>query len=81
MIGLIFATHTEAKPFLDRSRAMRVGTGLVTLATATSLLPVMAAKLMEATYLPLPESAPSALAAVGSRGLQVRSRVRRSGGS
>ena len=26
MIGLIFATHTEAKPFLDRSRAMRVGT-------------------------------------------------------
>jgi len=43
--------------YLACTGAMRVGAGLVTLATATSLLPVMAAKLTEATYLPLPESA------------------------
>ncbi len=36
--------------------AMRVGAGLVTLATAASLQPVLAARLTEATYLPLPES-------------------------
>jgi len=42
--------------YLACSGAMRVGTGLVTLATAHSLQPVLAAKLTEATYLPLPES-------------------------
>lgn len=36
--------------------AMRVGTGLVTLATARSLQPLMAAKLIETTHFPLPES-------------------------
>jgi NAD(P)H-hydrate epimerase len=37
---------------------MRVGAGLVTLATAASLQPVLASKLTEVTYLPLPESQP-----------------------
>lgn len=44
--------------YLACSGALRVGAGLVTLATATSLQPVIAAKLTEATYLPLPESQP-----------------------
>jgi len=44
--------------YLACSGAIRVGAGLVTLATATSLQPILAAKLTEATYLPLPESRP-----------------------
>ena len=35
--------------------AARTGTGLVTLSTAQSLQPILAAKLTEATYIPLPE--------------------------
>lgn len=42
--------------YLACSGAMRVGAGLVTLATAKSLQPILASKLTEATYLPLPES-------------------------
>jgi hydroxyethylthiazole kinase-like uncharacterized protein yjeF len=42
--------------YLACSGAMRVGGGLVTLATATSLQSILASKLTEATYLPLPES-------------------------
>jgi NAD(P)H-hydrate epimerase len=44
--------------YLACSGAMRVGAGLVTLATAGSLLPILASKLTEATYLPLNESRP-----------------------
>ncbi len=44
--------------YLACNGAMRVGTGLVTLATASSLQPILAAKLTETTYLPLPESPP-----------------------
>ena len=52
------STNYIGAAYLACSGAMRVGAGLVTLATATSLLPVMAARLTEATYLPLPESTP-----------------------
>jgi hydroxyethylthiazole kinase-like uncharacterized protein yjeF len=38
--------------------AARVGAGLVTLATAKSLIPVLASKLTEVTYIPLPEAEP-----------------------
>lgn len=41
--------------YLACSGAMRVGAGLVTLAVAKSLQPVLAARLTETTYLPLPE--------------------------
>ncbi len=41
--------------YLVCSGALRTGAGLVTLATASSLQPVLAAKLTETTYLPLPE--------------------------
>lgn len=42
--------------YLACAAASRVGTGLVTLATAHSLQPILATKLTETTYLPLPES-------------------------
>ena len=44
--------------YLACSGALRVGAGLVTLATARSLQPILASKLTEVTYLPLPESHP-----------------------
>ena len=49
--------------YLACSGAMRAGAGLVTLATAKSLQPVLAAKLTEVTYLPLPESQPGIISA------------------
>ncbi len=44
--------------YLACSGAIRVGAGLVTLATARSLQPILAAKLTEVTYAPLPEFEP-----------------------
>jgi hydroxyethylthiazole kinase-like uncharacterized protein yjeF len=44
--------------YLACSGAQRAGAGLVTLATAASLQSILAAKLTEVTYLPLPESQP-----------------------
>ncbi len=44
--------------YLACSGAMRAGAGLVTLAAARSLIPIIAAKTAETTYLPLPESEP-----------------------
>lgn len=48
--------------YLACEGAMRVGAGLVTLATAVSLQPILAAKLTETTYLPLPEVQPGVTA-------------------
>jgi hydroxyethylthiazole kinase-like uncharacterized protein yjeF len=47
--------------YLACTGAMRVGAGLVTLATPASLQPILASKLTEVTYLPLPESEPGAV--------------------
>lgn len=44
--------------YLACEAAMRVGAGLVTLAVARSLQPILASKLTEVTYAPLPESEP-----------------------
>jgi hydroxyethylthiazole kinase-like uncharacterized protein yjeF len=44
--------------YLACSGAIRAGAGLVTLATTYSLQPILASKLTEVTYLPLPESSP-----------------------
>lgn len=44
--------------YLACEGAVRVGAGLVTLAVARSLQPILAAKLTEVTYAPLPESEP-----------------------
>ncbi|MFH1647714.1 MAG: NAD(P)H-hydrate dehydratase [Chloroflexota bacterium] len=49
--------------YLACSGALRVGAGLVTLATPASLQPILASKLTEVTYLPLPESPPGFIAA------------------
>ena len=49
--------------FLACSGTIRVGAGLTTLAIASSLLPVLAAKLNEVVYLPLPESSASIVSA------------------
>lgn len=43
--------------------AARVGAGLVTLSTASSLQPILAAKLTEVTYAPLPEAEAGVIAA------------------
>jgi hydroxyethylthiazole kinase-like uncharacterized protein yjeF len=52
--------------YLACGGAMRVGAGLVTLATAGSLQSIIAAKLTETTYLPLPESEPGIISAAGA---------------
>ena len=49
--------------YLACSGAMRVGAGLVTLATAANLQPILATKLTEATHLPLPEANPGVVSA------------------
>jgi len=48
--------------YLACTGAMRVGAGLVTLATTGRLQSILASKLTEVTYLPLPESRPGLLA-------------------
>jgi NAD(P)H-hydrate epimerase len=52
--------------YLACAGAMRAGAGLVTLATAASLQPVIASKLAESTYLPLPESRPGIVSVEGA---------------
>jgi hydroxyethylthiazole kinase-like uncharacterized protein yjeF len=56
--------------YLACSAAMRVGAGLVTLATATSLQPILASKLTEITYLPLPESQPGIISRQADKPIQ-----------
>jgi len=50
--------HYIGAAYLACEGAMRVGAGLVTLAVAQSLQPILAAKLTEVTYAPLPEAEP-----------------------
>ena len=56
--------------YLACSGAIRVGAGLVTLATATSLQPILASKLTEVTYLPLPESRSGTISAEAAKLIQ-----------
>jgi hydroxyethylthiazole kinase-like uncharacterized protein yjeF len=53
--------------YLACSGAMRVGAGLVTLAVTPTLQSILAAKLTEVTYLPLPESRPGVVAPEATR--------------
>jgi ADP-dependent NAD(P)H-hydrate dehydratase / NAD(P)H-hydrate epimerase len=53
--------------YLACEAAMRVGAGLVTLATAQSLQPILAAKLTESTYAPLPEAEDGYISSKASR--------------
>jgi len=56
--------------YLACSGAIRVGVGLVTLATAKSLQPILASKLTEVTYLPLPESRSGVISAEAAKLIQ-----------
>lgn len=47
--------------YLACAAATRIGAGLVTLATARSLQPILATKLTEVTYAPLPEAEPGVI--------------------
>ncbi|MFC2044990.1 NAD(P)H-hydrate dehydratase, partial [Chloroflexota bacterium] len=53
--------------YLACSGAIRVGVGLTTLAIAASLQPSLASRLIEVTYLPLPESSPGIISPRASR--------------
>jgi hydroxyethylthiazole kinase-like uncharacterized protein yjeF len=53
--------------YLACSGAIRVGAGLVTLAATPTLQSILAAKLTEVTYLPLPESRPGVFAPEAAR--------------
>ena len=58
--------------YLACEGAMRVGAGLVTLAVAQSLQPILAAKLTEVTYAPLPEAEPGFISNEASSSLHER---------
>ena len=58
VLAVAGSLHYIGAAYLAGSGAIRVGAGLVTLATATSLQPMLASKLTEVTYFPLPESHP-----------------------
>lgn len=58
VLAVAGSVHYSGAAYLAAGGALRVGAGLVTLAAARSLLPVLAAKLDEATFLPLDEAEP-----------------------
>ncbi|MBA7472266.1 Bifunctional NAD(P)H-hydrate repair enzyme Nnr [subsurface metagenome] len=58
--------------YLACEGAMRVGAGLVTLAVAQSLQPILAAKLTEVTYVTLPEAEPGFISNEASSSLHER---------
>jgi len=58
--------------YLACEAAMRVGAGLVTLATPRSLQPVLAVKLTEVTYAPLPEGSPGFIGGTAAQALHDR---------
>jgi ADP-dependent NAD(P)H-hydrate dehydratase / NAD(P)H-hydrate epimerase len=63
VMALVGSVNYPGAAYLACSSSLRVGAGLTTLAIARSLYPILAAKLTEVTYLPLPESAPALLSA------------------
>lgn len=63
VLAVVGSINYTGAAYLACAGAARVGAGLVTLATARSLLPILAAKLTEVTYLPLPESEGGVIAA------------------
>jgi ADP-dependent NAD(P)H-hydrate dehydratase / NAD(P)H-hydrate epimerase len=58
VLALVGSMNYPGAAYLSCMGTIRVGAGLTTLAIARSLQPVMAAKLTEVTYLPLPEAEP-----------------------
>ena len=56
ILAVVGSINYPGAAYLACSGAIRVGAGLATLAITRSLLPTLAAKLTEVTYLPLPEA-------------------------
>jgi ADP-dependent NAD(P)H-hydrate dehydratase / NAD(P)H-hydrate epimerase len=56
MLAVVGSENYIGAAYLACMGAARVGTGVVTLSTARSLQPILACKLTEVTYAPLPES-------------------------
>ncbi len=67
VLAVAGSLHYIGAAYLAGSGAIRVGAGLVTLATATSLQPILASKLTEVTYFPLPESHPGIISPQAAR--------------
>ncbi len=65
VLAVVGSVNYIGAAFLACAGAIRVGAGLVTLATSASLHPILAAKLTEVTHLPLPEAASGIIAAEG----------------
>ena len=63
VLAVVGSINYIGAAYLACAGAARVGAGLVTLATARSLLPILAAKLTEVTYIPLPEAEEGVIAA------------------
>jgi len=61
VLAVAGSVHYSGAAYLAAGGALRAGAGLVTLAAARSLLPVLAAKLDEATFLPLDEAEPGVI--------------------
>ncbi|MFQ5933877.1 MAG: NAD(P)H-hydrate dehydratase, partial [Dehalococcoidia bacterium] len=57
VLAVVGSTKYIGAAYLACQGAARIGAGLVTLACTTSLQPILASKMAEVTYLPLPESA------------------------
>jgi ADP-dependent NAD(P)H-hydrate dehydratase / NAD(P)H-hydrate epimerase len=60
IMALVGSIQYPGAAYLACSSTLRVGAGLTTLAIAQGLYSILAAKLTEVTYLPLPESSPAA---------------------
>jgi hydroxyethylthiazole kinase-like uncharacterized protein yjeF len=56
VLAVVGSENYIGAAYLSCMGAARVGAGIVTLSTAKSLQPILASKLTEATYAPLPES-------------------------
>ncbi len=61
MLAVVGSENYIGAAYLACMGAARVGAGVVTLSTARSLQPILASKLTEVTYAPLPESTPGVL--------------------
>jgi ADP-dependent NAD(P)H-hydrate dehydratase / NAD(P)H-hydrate epimerase len=66
VLAFVGSTNYSGAAYLSCMGAIRAGAGLTTLAIARSLQPVLATKLTEVTYLPLPESEPGIISAEAS---------------
>jgi hydroxyethylthiazole kinase-like uncharacterized protein yjeF len=70
VLAFVGSFNYTGAAYLACTGSLRTGAGLTTLAVTRSLLPILASKLTEATYLPLPESAPGIISMDASETLK-----------